>query len=121
MPAWIAALTAFEDDLQRRAVADKTRRAYAIDTLQFAAWATERSLEPGATDVRALRRYAAGLSERGQAPSTIARELAALRGLFRAEVEVGDRAGNPAELLSSPKKPQRVPKVLRPADVAVLR
>jgi site-specific recombinase XerD len=119
-PGWIGALTVFEDDLQRRAVADKTRRAYGIDTYQFATWATERSLEPGATNVRALRRYAAGLSERGQAPSTIARKLAALRGLFRAQVEVGARADNPAELLSSPKKPQRLPKVLRPADVAVL-
>jgi integrase/recombinase XerC/integrase/recombinase XerD len=120
MPEWVAALTAFEDDLQRRAVAGKTRRAYGIDTHQFAAWATERSLEPGATDIRALRRYAAGLSERGRAPSTIARKLAALRGLFRAQVQVGARADNPAELLSSPKKPQRLPKVLRPAEVAAL-
>jgi site-specific recombinase XerD len=118
--AWLDALTAFEDDLLRRAVADKTRRAYGIDTGQFAVWAASGGLEPGSVDVRALRRYAAGLSSLGQAPSTVARKLAALRGLFRALVEAGVRADNPAELLSSPKKPQRLPRVLRPAEVAAL-
>ena len=35
----------------------------------------------------ALRRYVAGLSEAGQAPTTVARKLAALRGLFRHQIE----------------------------------
>ena len=100
---WRAALDAFDDDLRRRAVAPKTRRAYAIDTSQFADWADSRGLHPGSVDVRALRRYAAGLSRRGQAPSTVARKLAALRGLFRAQMELGERSENPADLLSSPK------------------
>jgi integrase/recombinase XerC/integrase/recombinase XerD len=118
--AWSSALSAFGDDLRRRAVAEKTQRAYSIDTQQFAGWATSAGLDPASVDVRALRRYAAGLSSRGQAPSTVARKLAALRGLFRALVETGVRADNPAELLSSPKKPQRLPRVLRPAEVAAL-
>jgi hypothetical protein len=33
---WTVALDAFDADLRRRAVAEKTRRAYAIDTLQVA-------------------------------------------------------------------------------------
>ena len=118
--AWLAMLGAFDDDLRRRAVAQKTRRAYAIDTGQFAAWASRAQLEPTEIDVRSLRRYAAGLSERDQAPSTIARKLAALRGLFRAQVELGHREENPAELLSSPKKPQRLPRVLKASEVAAL-
>ena len=117
---WRSALASFDDDLRRRAVAPKTRHAYAIDTSQFAGWASDAGLEPATVDVRVLRRYAAGLSERGQAPSTIARKLAALRGLFRAQVELGVRMENPAELLSSPKKPQRLPRVLRPDEVAAL-
>jgi site-specific recombinase XerD len=121
LPAdWLAALQAFEEDLRRRAVAEKTRRAYGIDTGQFAAWAAGGGLSPDSVDVRALRRYAASLSSIGQAPSTVARKLAALRGLFRALVEGGMRTDNPAELLSSPKKPQRLPRVLRPAEVAAL-
>jgi integrase/recombinase XerC/integrase/recombinase XerD len=118
--SWRGALAAFDADLERRAVASKTRRAYAIDSRQFAAWATRAGLEPDAVDVRALRRYAAGLSEAGQAPSTVARKLAALRGLFRAQVELGTRSENPADLLSSPKKPQRLPRVLRAHEVAAL-
>jgi site-specific recombinase XerD len=117
---WPAALAAFDDDLRRRAVADKTRAAYASDCRQFAAWAEDREIDPAHVDVRALRRYAAAQSERGIAPSTIARRLAALRGLFRAQMEIGARQDNPAELLSSPKKPQRLPHVLKAGEVAAL-
>ncbi len=117
---WRAALEAFDLDLRRRAVARKTQHAYAIDSAQFAGWASARRLEPASIDVRALRRYAASLSERGQAPSTVARKLASLRGLFRAQVELGARAENPADLLSSPKRVQRLPRVLKATEVATL-
>jgi site-specific recombinase XerD len=117
---WEDALVMFEQDLRRRGAAEKTRRAYRIDLAQFAGWASERGLEPVSVDHRALRRYAASLSERGQAPATVARKLAALRGFFRALVELGARGDNPAELLSSPKRPQHLPRVLKPADVAKL-
>ncbi len=118
--AWLAALAAFDRDLTRRAVAEKTRVAYASDCRQFAEWATAHDVEPARVDIRALRRYAAGLSERGIAPATIARRLAALRGLFRVQMELGARGDNPAELLSSPKKPQRLPRVLKAGEVAAL-
>ncbi len=117
---WMDALEAFDADLRRRAVADKTRRAYAIDSSQFAAWASARELTPAAVELRALRRYAAGLSEQGAAPTTVARKLAALRGLFRVQMELGERAENPADLVSAPKRPQRLPRVLRGAEVAAL-
>lgn len=119
-PGWQSALDAFNSDLRRRAVAAKTRTAYAIDTLQFARWASERRLAPAAIDVRALRRYVAGLSEAGQAPTTVARKLAALRGLFKAQVQLGARTENPADLLSSPKRSQRLPRVLKASEVATL-
>jgi integrase/recombinase XerC/integrase/recombinase XerD len=67
-----------------------------------------------------LRRYAAALAERGLAPRTLARKLAALRACFRVLVEHGRMGGNPAELLASPKLPQRLPRALKPADVAAL-
>jgi site-specific recombinase XerD len=118
--AWQSALDAFADDLRRRAVAAKTARAYAIDSGQFARWATAQPLEPGAVDVRALRRYVAGLTAHGQAPSTVARKLASLRGLFGVQMTIGARAENPAELLSSPKRPQRLPRVLKAGEVATL-
>jgi site-specific recombinase XerD len=119
-PGWQAALAAYDDDLARRAVAAKTRRAYAIDTVQFARWAAEHELTPGQVDVRVLRRYVAWLSQRGQAPATVARKLAALRGLFRTQIELGARDENPAELLHSPKRPQRLPRVLKATEVSAL-
>jgi integrase/recombinase XerC/integrase/recombinase XerD len=117
---WRAVLDEFDADLRRRAVAAKTRDAYASDTQQFAAWATARDLTPAAADVRALRRYVAGLSEAGQAPTTVARKLAALRGLFRAQMRAGTRDENPADLLSSPKRSQHLPRVLKASEVAAL-
>ena len=117
---WDAALGGFEDELRRRGVAEKTRAAYAADARHFAAWAADRGAEPAEVDVRTLRRYAAGLAERGIAPATIARRLAALRGLFRTQMQAGARADNPAELLSSPKRPQRLPHVLKAGEVAAL-
>jgi site-specific recombinase XerD len=118
--SWDAALAAFDEDLRRRAVAEKTRTAYASDARHFAAWAVERDFEPRGIDVRALRRYAAGLAEGGVAPATVARRLAALRGLFRTQVEAGARIDNPAELLSSPKRAQRLPHVLKTTEVDAL-
>jgi integrase/recombinase XerC len=117
---WKEALDALDADLRRRALADRTRRAYAIDAGQLAEWATSRELAPSDIGTRELRRYAAGLSERGQAAASVARKLAALRALFRVQVEVGARGDNPAELIGAPKQPQRLPQVLKPAEVAAL-
>jgi site-specific recombinase XerD len=117
---WRSALEAFDADLRRRALAIKTRRAYGIDCDQFAQWASARSLDPAAVSTRDVRRYAAALSEQGQAPASVARKLAALRGLFRVQLELGARADNPAELIGSPKRAQHLPRVLKPAEVAAL-
>jgi site-specific recombinase XerD len=119
-PAWHAALHAFDADLARRAVAARTRIAYAQDCEQFAVWAAGRGLEPAGVDVRALRRYIASLTQAGRAPSTVARKLASLRGLFGVLLTLGERTENPADLLSAPKRPQTLPRVLKASEVAVL-
>ena len=114
--SWEQALAAFDAGLARRAVAEKTRRAYATDAAELARWASARELDPDTLGVRALRRYLAGLSEGGRAPATIARKLAAIRALFAAL----PRPDNPAELLGSPKQPQRLPRVLKAGEVGAL-
>ncbi len=119
-PGWAQALLEFDADLRRRAVAAKTRTAYANDCAQFARWASAAGLGPQAVDVRALRRYVASLSQRQLAPTTVARKLASLRGLLAVQVSQGVRRDNPAELLSAPKRPQRLPRVLRADEVATL-
>jgi integrase/recombinase XerC/integrase/recombinase XerD len=67
-----------------------------------------------------MRRYAAVLSENGAVASTVGRKLAALRGMYRAMREHGLIAQNPADLVAAPKRKQKLPKVLRPEDVATL-
>ncbi|HWD65586.1 MAG TPA: tyrosine recombinase [Solirubrobacteraceae bacterium] len=119
-PEWLRVLGALDDDLRRRAVASNTAHAYRLDGLQLARWATTAGIEPDGLQVRSLRRYLANLSERGQAATTVARKLAAIRALLRVQVELGHRADNPADLLSAPKRAQRLPHVLKPKEVASL-
>jgi integrase/recombinase XerC/integrase/recombinase XerD len=117
---WARALQAFDADLRRRGAAEKTRRAYGIDVGQFALWASQAEVEPATVTPRTLRRYAASLSERGAAPTTVARKLASLRALYRTLREAGTVEQNPAELLSAPKRPRNLPKTLRPDEVSRL-
>ncbi len=117
---WRRALNLLDQDLRRRGAAEKTRHAYAVDCGQFVAWADEHLFAPADLTPRALRRYAASLTEHGQAPSTVARKLASLRALLRTLVEHGELEQNAADLLSAPRKAQRLPLVLKPADVAAL-
>ncbi len=118
--AWRRALHLLEQDLRRRGAAEKTRHAYGVDALQFVRWADRHRLGPADVNPRALRRYAAGLTEARQAPTTVARKLASLRSLFRTLVEHGELQQNPADLLSAPRKAQKLPQVLKPAEVAAL-
>jgi site-specific recombinase XerD len=109
---WEAALAAYDRDLRARGSAERTRRAYGVDLGGFAEWAGEQGLGPGDVRHRDVRRYGAGLSSAGAAPATVARKLAALRGLYGFLVRT-DRAGaNPAELVSSPKRSEKLPHVL---------
>lgn len=110
----------FDGDLRRRGAADKTRRAYGVDLGQFALWCTNAGLDPEGVTPRALRRYAAALSERGAAPSTVARKLASLRAFYRSLREHGRVEQNPAELLSAPKRGSRLPRTLKASEVAAL-
>jgi site-specific recombinase XerD len=117
---WREALDLLDADLRRRGAAAKTRRAYAIDVAQFALWCGGQDLDPVEVTPRTLRRYAATLSDRRAVAATVARKLAALRALYRALREHGMVAQNPADLIPSPKRPNHLPRVLRPDEMAAL-
>jgi integrase/recombinase XerC/integrase/recombinase XerD len=119
-PAWEAAMAGFERDLRTRGASRHTLRAYAADLSELAAWATARRREPGELAYRDLRAYAAALSERGLAPSTVGRKLAAVRSLHDHLVRAERARHNPGELLPSPKRGTRLPRVLSPEQVAGL-
>jgi site-specific recombinase XerD len=109
---WDAALAAYDRDLCARGSAERTRRAYGVDLGGFGEWATEQGLDPGDVRHRDVRRFGAGLSSAGAAPATVARKLAAIRGLYGFLVRTEKVGANPAELVSSPKGSEKLPHVL---------
>jgi site-specific recombinase XerD len=109
---WGEALRGYDRDLRARAAAERTRRAYGVDLGQFVDWARARGLEPGEVRHRDVRRYGAALSAEGAAAATVARKLAAIRGLFDFLVRSERLAQNPADLVSSPKREEKLPRAL---------
>jgi integrase/recombinase XerC/integrase/recombinase XerD len=109
---WESALAEYDRDLRARGAAERTRRAYGVDLGGFVEWIAPQGLGPGDVRHRDVRRFAAGLSSAGAAPATVARKLASIRGLYGFLVRT-ERAGqNPAELVSSPKRAEKLPNVL---------
>jgi site-specific recombinase XerD len=117
---WLQALARLEEDLRRTNTAPRTRRAYAIDTRQFASWSDSRGGSPCTVTTRELRRYIAQLSGQGLTPATVARKLASIRALFRSLREHGLIEQSPADLLSTPRRGSYLPQVLKAPEMARL-
>ena len=119
-PAWRDALALFDADLGRRGMAEKTRRAYGTDLGQFAMWCSAQDVGPAEVTPRTLRRYAATLSDRRAVAATVARKLAALRAFYRTLREHGQVPQNPADLMPAPKRPAKLPRVLKADEMSDL-
>ncbi len=94
-----------------RDVSPLTLAAYRSDLAQMATFAVrEKGEAVSAQDIDHLliRRFLAGLSL-GTKKSSIGRKLAAIRSFFRFLLRRGMIARNPAELIATPKKEQRLP------------
>jgi integrase/recombinase XerC/integrase/recombinase XerD len=118
--AWTAATELLDEDLRRRDAAPRTRRAYAADLAQFGEWASAQRLAPADVGPKELRRYVAHLSRVGMAPTSTARKLASVRALFASQREHGRIEHSPADLVATPKRALRLPRVLRAREVAQL-
>ena len=119
-PRWVAALGTWERWLVARSAAPKTVSAYLADVTQLAEWATAQDLSPEEVDHKRLRLFAGVLSERGASKSTIARKLASARSFYRHLVDRGELDASPADLVTSPKREQYLPRVLKEEEVAGL-
>jgi integrase/recombinase XerC len=94
-----------------RAVSVHTSAAYRSDLAQLLTFVvSEKGDTVAASDVDhlLLRRYLAGLSK-SKKKSSIGRKLAATRSFFCFLLRRGTIAKNPAELIATPKKEQRLP------------
>lgn len=94
-----------------RDVSPHTLAAYRSDLAQLLIFALREkgdAVSAGDIDHLFLRRYLAGLSKDTK-KSSIGRKLAAIRSFFRFLLRRGAIARNPAELIATPKKEQRLP------------
>jgi integrase/recombinase XerC len=115
------AISSFLEHLRvERGASTHTLRCYGDDLALFSLYLAEvqgGESDPTAVDARRLRRYAAWLSSRGYAASTVARRLASLRSFYRFQRRRGVVASDPAGGLRNPKQPRRLPRLLRAEDV----
>lgn len=117
---WAFDLDRFELSLRRRGLTDATRRAYLTDLRDLAQWASARGSEAPELDYKALRRYAQEISANGLAATSLARKLASIRAFYASLLERGEVTQNVAELLTTPKLPRDLPRVLSAAETVRL-
>jgi site-specific recombinase XerD len=114
----LAVLERYLDSLAKSGCSPKTIVAYRRDCRHFLRYVARDGRDfPRAVDYRFLRRYASHLASARYEKSSISRKLSAIRGLFRFCRSEGLLDSSPAESLSSPKQPRKLPSVLRPREI----
>lgn len=96
-------------------LADNTIAAYRRDMHRFTNWLGERNL--AALRVNELSDYVASLHQEALAPSSIARNIVAIRTFFKFLQLEGLIRENPAELIATQKMWERIPSVLTTQQV----
>jgi len=121
-PAWRHALAVFEGHLDdERGLTAHTVVAYLRDARQFAAFCADFAIDdPDEVEPLVLRRWLASLTERGYARASLGRKAAAIRGFFALLRRRGLVTDDPALTLGSPRAERRLPRVLKPDQVARL-
>ncbi len=98
-----------------RNASPNTIREYRRDVSQFMQFLTppgEKTMPLGHVDHRVIREFVGWSYDQKLEKSSVARKLAALRTFFKFCVREGVVKQNPARLVSTPKLPKRVPRVI---------
>ncbi len=98
-----------------RGLAPTTIAAYRCDLDQYLSFLAGRRPESELTSG-----FVTSLSGRGLAPSTVARKVAAVRGLHRFLVAEGEADTDPTALLDAPRRGRPLPKALTIAEIVAL-
>jgi site-specific recombinase XerD len=120
--AWGAALTTFQVHLaDERGMSERTVSAYLRDVRQLAAFCAGYGiLDPEEVAPLVLRRWLASLGEDGYARASLSRKASAVRRFFSLLARRGVVTSDAAAALGSPRGERRLPRVLRPEQVAAL-
>jgi integrase/recombinase XerC len=103
------AVNQFLRSLRERNVSPHTVKAYFGDLESFSTYVGARSWT--AIDHITVRGFLSHLYQRGLSKTSVARALAAVRSLYRWLAQEGIVEQNPAALVSTPKLPQKLPRV----------
>src|SRR5580704_17362225 len=98
-----------------RNASPNTIREYRRDVTQFMQFLTppgEKTMPLAQVDHRVIREFVGWSYDQKLEKSSVARKLAALRTFFKYCVREGVVKQNPARLVSTPKLPKRVPRVI---------
>src|SRR5262245_37800245 len=103
--------------LSERGRAANTLSAYRRDLATYAGWLDERGRSLDSVTTADRLALVAERRERGHAPSTIARQLAAVRSLHRFLVNEERRRDDPTADVEAVRIPAAIPKALNESDV----
>jgi len=113
-------IEAFVEALRNRAVSEHTLSSYRSDLRQFHAFLKLRKRSLDSLDHLCLRDFLSHLHEKKLQKTSIARKLACLRTFFNFLVRDGRLKSNPAELISSPRLPKKLPSYLSEKEAAAV-
>jgi integrase/recombinase XerC len=105
-------VAAFLEALRNRAVSEHTLSSYEFDLRDFEAFLKMRNAPFETVDHILIRDFLGHLYEKNLQKTSIARKLACLRTFFRFLVRDRRWKTNPAELVSTPRLPKRLPAYL---------
>jgi integrase/recombinase XerC len=113
-------IQAFLEALRMRAVSEHTLLNYELDLRAFEKFVQTRKVEFDSIDHIFIRDFLGHLYDQKLQKTSVARKLSCLRSFFRFLVRDGRRKTNPAELISSPRLPKKLPSYLPENEAAAV-
>src|SRR5688572_9909400 len=115
-------LERFEDHLSiEKGSSPRTSEAYLRDVARFATFClTKGASTPASASARTLREYVYHLKDLGLSPSSIRRNVSAVRTYFRFMLGEGELVRDPSERLEAPRRWRTLPEVLTVQEAEAL-
>ncbi len=113
-------ISAFLTSLKNRSASEHTTSNYERDLGRFRTFLKSRDIALDTVDHILIRDFLTTLYKRNLGKSSVSRTLACLRTFFKFLVREQRLPRNPAELVSSPRVPKKLPTFLSEAEVGVM-